>query len=315
MPNGIGRGEAWAVGAALCYAAQGLALRAAAVDVSPILGAVVMAGPTFLVAGSLIAASPGRRAQLRPSAPGFIGWHTVGLLALGAVISYAVGNTLWVVSMAVGGITVAAPATQSGAVWGAVLGLVVLREKLTSRMVKGILVFSVGMALLGVGRSLAEGAAPGWLPGLAAGLAAALCWSITNVVTRFVLLRGADRFVALGASITIGLISLNVSLLARGEAPLYAQTPLTTYIFLVLAGLLNVGAQVSLVSALGLAPLASVSMVTSAGGIIPPVLGALVFGDPLNAPMAVAVVIVIWGAIVVQFGRLKQDAEIPGAAP
>ncbi len=309
-----GSGEIWALGAALSYAAQGLTLRAAAVDVPAELGAVLMAIPTFALIGLLIVTHPVRRSQLNPRSSHFIGFSTVGLIALGALTSYVAGNTLWVTSMALGGVTVSAPATQSVAVWSAILGLLILREPLSPKMVRGIVIFSGGITLLGLGRATVQGGAPDWLVGLMSGLGAALCWSLTNIITRSVLLRGTDRFVALGTSVAFGVLGLNAAMATGGNLAAYQAAPLHAYYFLALAGLFNIAAQISLTTALGLTQVASVSMVTSAGGVLTPLLGFLIFGDPLNAVMVLGVGLVIAGAILVQLGKLQLPSSYRGTS-
>ena len=311
----LGTGEAWAVGAALSYAAQTLTLRAAAVDVNAVFGAIVMAGPTFVAMTILVLMSPRRRNQWNPRSESFLGPGTLALVAAAALVSYAVGNTLWVTSMALGGVTVAAPATQSVAVWSALMGILVLREGLSPRMVAGLAVFVVGIAALGAGRALVAGVpgSPNWALGLPAGLAAALCWSVANVVNRSMMLRGADRFVVLGTSITFGLLGLNASLLFGGSSQAYAHTPTSAYLILLLAGLFNVTAQVSLISALSLTRVATVSVITSTASVLTPLAGALLFNDPLNLIMAAGIVLVISGALLVQTGKATVESDSPVA--
>lgn len=299
-------GEWWAVAAAISYLTQGLTLRAAAPTVDPIFGVAVMAVPAWLASLYLVFRSPKRRSQLTPGSAGFVGFSRLGMLALAAAFSYGVGNILWVLALRQGGVTVTVPAIQSTAIWGAVLGCIFLRERITPRMVAGLICFSGGLLLLGWGRSIIDAPGEGWAWALAFGVVAALCWSGLSAVSRFIMLAGADRFTVLVFSISVGLLVVNVALWQRGALSSWWLPP-DEMPFLLVAGLCNLAAQVSLTTALSLTEISSVNIITAAGNAMSPVFGFLIFADPLNAAMALAVVLVLTGAAAVQRGRAGRD--------
>ncbi len=302
-------GEWWAVAAAASYLTQGLTLRAAAPTVDPIFGVAVMAVPAWLVSLYVVVSSGKRRAQLTPGTRSFVGFHQLGLLAFGAAFSYGVGNILWVLALREGGVTVTIPAIQSTAIWGAVLGWLFLRERITPRMIRGLICFCAGLLLLGWGRSMIEAPGERWAWALLFGIVAALCWSGQAAVNRLAMLAGADRFTVLLFSITVGLAVVNVALWQRGTIGSWWLPP-EEMPYLVVAGLCNLAAQVSLTTALSLTEISSVNIITAAGNAVSPVLGFLIFSDPLNAPMVAAVVLVLTGAVAVQRGR--EPIHLPG---
>lgn len=309
-------GEWWAVGAALGYLSQGLLIRTVSDGVDPVFSAMVMALPTAVFVLVVVARSRRRWMQLSPRSVSFVGWKALGLLFVAATISYGVGNILWIRAFILGGVTLTVPATQSTAVWGAVLGLVVLRELLNRRMVLGLGLFSVGLILLGFGRSLIDTPGHAWPWAIVFGITAALCWTILSAANRFTMLRGADRFSVLLLTVLSGLVSLNALLVFRGYPVLGMLQP-RDVLFLSLAGLCNVLAQISLTSALSMTEMASVNIITASGSALSPLLGFLIFGDPLNVVMVGAVTLIFLGAVMVQRGRATRIAPtvLPVAGP
>lgn len=307
-------GEWWAVGAALGYVSQGLLIRAISGGVDPVFSAMVMAVPTMVFVLVVVARSRKRWMQLSPRCASFVGFRGLGLLFVAATISYGVGNILWIRAFSLGGVTLTVPATQSTAVWGAVLGLLLLRELLNRRMVLGLGVFCSGLVLLGLGRSMVDAPGDAWPWAIAFGVGAALCWTILSTVNRFIMLRGADRFSVLLFTVLSGLVSLNLLLVFRGY-PVPGMLEPRDGLFLALAGLCNVFAQISLTSALSMTEVASVNIITASGSALSPLLGFVIFGDPLNVVMVAAVGLVFLGAVTVQRGRAARIAPDPLPAP
>ncbi len=300
-------GEWWALAAALSYLIQGLTLRAAAPTVDPIFGVAVVAMPTWMVSFIMVISNKKRRSQLSPDTDSFIGFNFLGKLAGAAAISYGVGNILWILALREGGLTITIPAIQSTAVWGAVLGCIILKEKITPQMMSGLGVFCLGLLFLGWGRTAVDIPGEGWKLALVFGVVAALCWSILSVCSRFVMLAGTDRFTVIFVAVTAGLILLNLILWQRGTLNSWWNPP-DEFIYLLIAGCCNVLAQVSLTTALSLTEVSSVNVITATGNAISPVFGFIIFLDPLNAVMIAGVVVVLVGAVVVQRGRVLKPA-------
>ena len=306
------RGEWWALLAALSYLGQGLALRAAVEQVDAIFSAMITAVPTALFALIAVMCSRARREHFSVESPSFIGWRNLWLLAGVAVLSYGVGNTLWVLAFGYGGVTLTVPATQSTAIWGALLGLIILKEQLNRSMIWGLGIFTAGLVLLALGRSLVDAPGEGWAWAIVFGVTAALCWTVLAAVSRFIMLRGVDRFSVLLFSAFVGQASLHILLLVRGY-PGVEILRSADFLYLLLAGLCNVSAQVSLTTALSLTEVASVNTITASGSTLAPILGFAIFKDPLNLMMILAAVCVLIGAVAVQRGRTSHLGKI--AAP
>lgn len=304
------RGEWWALLAALSYLGQGLALRAAVEQVDAIFSAMITAVPTAMFALIVVMRSRARRKHFSAGSPSFIGWKNLCLLAGVAVLSYGVGNTLWVLAFSYGGVTLTVPATQSTAIWGALLGLIILKEHLNRSMIWGLAIFTAGLVMLAVGRSLVDAPGEGWAWAIVLGVTAALCWTVLAAVSRFIMLRGVDRFSVLLFSVVVGQASLHILLLFRGY-PGEEIFRSADFLYLVLAGLCNVSAQVSLTTALSLTEVASVNTITASGSTLAPLLGFAIFQDPLNLMMIFAAICVLIGAVAVQRGRTRYVGKIP----
>jgi len=294
------RGELWAVLAALSYMLQTLTLRAAAPSVDPVVGALVMGSPTWVFAWTVLLTSDRRKGQVWPRSESFIGWRTVGLVALGATLSYAAGNSLWVWAMKLGGTTIVTPATQSLALWTALLGYLLLGERHSRRLPLGLAGFACGLLLLGWGRAGVSGLQEAWKAALFMALGAALCWSSASTANRFALLRGTDRFALLWLAQTVGMLSLAAMALVPNPSALL-HIDRRSLFFLLAAGLLNLAAQSTLITALSLTSVASVGLISSTGGVLTPLAGALLFGDPLNGIMLGGMTLIVVSVAFIQW--------------
>ncbi|MFO8059045.1 MAG: DMT family transporter [Bacillota bacterium] len=299
------RGEWWALVAALSYLGQGLTMRAAAVQVDAVFCAMVTAIPAVIFAFVAVMCSPSRREQFSAGSPSFVGCRNLVMLAGAAVLSYAVGNTLWVLAFRFGGVTLTSPATQSTAIWGALLGLLILKEHLNRSTLWGLAIFAVGLIMLGAGRSLVSSPGEGWAWAVVFGVTAALCWTVLGVASRFVMLGGVDRFSVLFFTAAVGQLSLHTALAFRGYPGLDVLWS-ADLVYLALAGIFNLSAQISLTTALSLTEVARVNIITAGGSALAPILGFVIFRDPLNMVMVGAIACVLTGAVTVQRSTSRQ---------
>lgn len=295
----LGRGQWWAIASGLGYTAQALVVRAASAEVHPLLGVAVMVVPTWCFAAGMVLAT-GRRRQLLPGGAEFAGWAALGLAAASAVISYLVGNTGWLTAMRLGGLTIVAPGTQAVGLWSGLLGWLMLREPVPLRMRQGMAVFAVGAAVLALGRAAVYGLGAGWAAALPLAVLVGGCWATASLLIRMALGRGLDRLAALAVATAVGLVGVNALLITTAGTDVYRATPAGLYLLLLAGGLANLAAQYSLFTALAYAPVGLVGITTAALGALPPVLGRVLFGDPLNATMLAGIALVLAGGTLAQ---------------
>lgn len=296
----IGRGELWAAAAALSYALSNLFLRAAAPHVGQVMATLLQVLPLWTLSTLVLVASRRRRSQLRTGAPGFVGRSPLGLAALSGLVVYAVGNPVFVEAIKRGGVVIAVPVVQTSVVWGALIGAFVLDEALSRRLGVGLAVFVLGLGSLSWGQALAVGLGSGWVTAIPLAMLSALTWGLSSVVMRKALRAGLDRFSALAVSTSFGVLTLNGYLAVTGSLGQYAAMEARDVWFLLGAGLMNAGAQVCLVTALISTRVSTVTAINASSlGLV--TIGAhVVFGEALNPPIILAVVLIFAGIILSQ---------------
>ncbi|HEY3313803.1 MAG TPA: EamA family transporter [Bacillota bacterium] len=296
----VGRGELWAAAAALCYTLSNLFLRAAALHVGQVVATLLQVLPLWTLSVLVLAAGRRRRSQFLAGTPGFVGWLPLGLAVLSGLVVYAVGNPVFVEAIKRGGVVIAVPVVQTSVVWGALIGAFVLDEALSRRLGLGLAVFVLGLGSLSWGQVLAVGLGSGWITAIPLAALSALTWGISSVVTRKALRAGLDRFSALAVSTSVGVLTLSGYLAVTGSLGQYGAIEARDVWFLLGAGLMNAGAQVCLVTALSSTRVSTVTAINASSlGLV--TIGAhVVFGEALNPPIILAVILIFAGIILSQ---------------
>jgi len=365
----LGKGERWALMAALAYALNHIFVRVAVRDyaLNYMMGVSLRATPTFLFALLM-----GLRAKRRnPHAVSPISdWRSVAMLIGYGLLTFVIANPLLFAALRVGGVSVATPITGTQVLWAGLIAALLLHEPLNRTMVGGMVITIAGIALLAVGQSgnvpvsptvrlspstlrLCSGQAgspprlpreysrsgvlavagqapstlrlcpwsfgPGtkgsgqagsglandkaWWLAIPFALGTALCWSLSGVLVTGAMRRGVDRFWALTVATGSGIIALNLYLSLTGDIGLYVTTPLTIQASVLLAGLLNTVALVSITTALSLTSVASANTLNSLQSGLAPLLAWLFLGEQLNLLMWVGILLITGGAVIVQRAR------------
>jgi drug/metabolite transporter (DMT)-like permease len=293
-------GLAWGLLAALAYAVMNLCLRAAAVHVDPFVGSLVRMVPVWLAGCALLAWEGRHGAGWR-----WPGWRAVTPLLLVGVLFNVVGNSAYLVALALGGLALGVAVSQSAVIWGGVAaGRGLMGERVTGRMVVGLLALVAALPLLSLG---AEGGGPGpvWLAVATAALAGA-CWGGGNAVMRqTVLVHRLTSGQALVPVATAGLVGLLAVVLARPG--LAAQTALDgpTTGWLLLAGLANAVALTAVARALQLLPVARVNALTTLQTALAAAGGVLIFAEPPTGALLLGLLLSLLGTVLVQRGHQR----------
>lgn len=297
----LGPGERWAACAALCYALTNTLLRASikpdhAPD--PVIAAILRLLPVTALAW-LLTFTAHRAGDLRPGSARFAGWPAVLAVLLAGLSSYFVGNTTYQLALNHGGVGVAVPIAQSASLWsGILMGRLFLGERHDRQVAYGGLTVMAGLVLLTTARG--SGTMPNWYAALPLAAIAGASYALSNILMRSAFQRGLGQFPGLAMNALSGLIVLLMVAWMSLGFDIFAHTPLDTIIALLSAGLFNAGALFSLSRALTLTSAGRVNTINTATIALSTLLAAILFGEPLTAPIALGIVLTIGGILLVQ---------------
>lgn len=312
----VRKGQLLALATAFCYALQNLAMRAAGATVDSFVVALFAALPTVLTSIVLTLADPSRRAKLAALwREGPSGRRLLGGLALAGLLGYAVGNPLFVKSLALGGAVIGTPSGNTVVIWSALLAVLFLGERLGRSAVAGIAIFIGGIVLLAWGQGRGTPVGPAWFWAVPLGAVAGLCWSAGSVGTRYALSRRMDAFAVLAVLGGPGLGGILAVAAGAGHLAAFAGLAAAgpeghrVLVLMILAGLFNLGAQVTLTLAYSSETVARASIISSSSAVIVALLAWAFLGETLNPAMVAGILIVSAGVALVQ-GRTASGTGV-----
>lgn len=299
----LGRGEAWAIVAAIAFTLVNITLRSAAVDIDPYVGSALRQVPVAVLGLGAMLISRGR--EFRPGNPGFIGWTFVAALLAGGFLSFVIGNVLYFVGLAEGGLGITVSASQGAVVFaGMGLGIVFLRERPRREQWLGAIVIGVGLVLVAIAQ--AGELRPLWVLGLLAALLAGSSYAATNVATRLVQRERPMLFVVLAGTSAGGLIPLAVILTIRalaGGGPATEDVEPTAIAIVLLAGVFNAVALIGLTQAMRESTVATTNTLSASQLVFSFVASVLLFNEVGSPAMVLGVVLVMAGIAYAQTDR------------
>ena len=297
----LGKGEVWALAAALGYALYqvflGVAMRG---EVDNSVAATVQAIPLLLFAtamGWVI-----NRRSKETTSP-FSDWRLIGALVCNGLLLFVVATPLLFESLRKGGVLITSPVLGTQVLFAALLAALLLREPFTRTMALGMVISVVGIFALTVGQSGA-GLPPTWWLAVPFALGTALSWALAGVLLTYTMRRGVDPFQAVGIPTIVGIATLNGYLLVKGQIGLYGGTSAEILAILLVAGVFSAAALISLTMALNLTTVASATTLNSLQVAIAPVIAWIFLGEDLNLAAAVGILIILVGVIIVQRSKL-----------
>ena len=308
----LGRGERWAILAAVSYTIVNITLRAAAVSIDPYVGSALRQVPVALLAFSAILL--GRRREFFPRDPSFIGWPFVAALLVGGFLSFLVGNVLYFLGLAEGGLGITVSAAQGGVVFaGMLLGLAFLHERPRREQWLGALIIGLGLVFVAIAQ-LGNLRGTWWL-GLVFAILAGSCYASTNVLTRLVQRERPVLFVVLAGTSLGGLGPLLVVIFAQAATSggaAFRTLEWSTVGVVLLAGAFNTLALVGLTQAMRDSTVATTNTLSSSQLVFSFVASVLLFHETGSPAMILGVLLVMGGIIAAQVDRSRRSA---GAAP
>lgn len=297
----LGKGEAWALAAALGYALYqvflGVAMQG---EVHNVVAATVQAIPVLLFA-TAIGWVINRRGKQTTSP--FSDWRLIGALVCNGLLLFVVATPLLFESLRKGGVLITSPVLGTQVLFAALLAALLLREPFTRTMALGMVISLVGIFALTAGQSGAD-LSPTWWLAVPFALGTALSWALAGVLLTYTMRRGVDPFQAVAIPTIVGIAVLNGYLLVTGQIDLYGGTSAEILMILLVAGVFSAAALISLTMALNLTTVASATTLNSLQVAIAPVIAWIFLGEDLNLAAAVGILIILAGVIIVQRSRL-----------
>ena len=302
----LGRGELWALGAALAYGLYQIFLRVAVRgdELNTMVGATVQAIPVLLFS---VAMGWFVKRSDRGTVSPFSDWRLIGALIVNGLLLFVVATPLLFAALREGGVLITSPLTGTQVIWSALLAALLLHERFTRAMALGMVVSVIGVTALTVGRSGGLELSGTWWVAVPFALGTAFCWALAGVLLTYCMRRGVDRFQVLAIPTLLGVGVLNVYLLISGDMGLYVATPLDILLSLLVAGTFSAVALVCLTTALSLTTVASAATLNSLQVALAPLIAWLFLGEELNLAMGMGILLILAGVVVVQRAREAAD--------
>lgn len=295
----------------LAYASVNALLRIVAGDIDPFVGALLRQVPLLsaLVIGALVL----RPAALRPGQLDFIGPRVAAGLFGTGIIGLFIGNAVLFYALDWVGLGIATAGYLGGLLLGSALtSWIFLHERPSGWQFVGLGAIAVGLwftsqAAPPVGESSAVA-----LVGFALSVVTGICYSISNAVSRAAQ-RRPGRFISTLGLITLGaVVSMFVFLLIRDGFNLgvtFAGLTAGQLLVLILAGVVNGIALVSITLALRYATSTTVSMLNALVLVFGILFGLIFFGEPITVPLAIGSVLILVGVVVGQLRAKRRDPK------
>ncbi|GGA71800.1 membrane protein [Pseudoclavibacter endophyticus] len=307
-------GIALGVLSSICYATVNALLRSIAGEVDPFVGAMVRQLPLLaaLVVGALVL----RPVALNPARAEFIGPRAAAALFVTGIVALFIGNAILFYALDWVGLGI----STAGYLGGLLLGSGLISWVFLNERPKPL--EFVGMGAIALGLWLTSQAAPpmgdqAWVAvvGFLLAVVTGVCYSISNAVSRSSQ-RTPGRFIATLGLITLGaVVSVFVFLLIRDGFDLTVTFGTVTgfqLAVLLLAGLVNGAALVSITVAVHHATVTTVSMLNSLVLVFGIVFGFLFFDEPVTLFLAAGSLCILAGVII---GQLRFRRGTPTVGP
>lgn len=292
-------GFLFCVGSSVGYTLANIFLRIVT-DVDPVWVASVKAAPTLLIALPWALSQRGGRRSILPP---------MGLmlaLVVGSLLANYGGNVLFQWSLGVLGVAMAVSITLGAMiVSGAILGRVMLGERIHRAMAISCSVLLVGIAVLSLGAADAN-ASVAAMEVNAVGLAfAAACfagfaYSSMGAVMRFGLLRGVSVASTLLVLSGVGWAALTAWALWRIGLDGVAATSSAQWTWMVLAGVANALAFIALTKALQSTTMLMVNGVNASQAAMCGAAGVLIFSEALTWPLIIGIALTVVGLMLMR---------------
>lgn len=281
----------------MCYAATNVFLRASAVSADAVIASTLRLVPVTFIA-LLLALRAGQIDTIIPHRLVFKGSRALCILLLSGVISYFIGNNAYQLALRYGGITGTVPAAQSASLWGGIiLGSTLLGEHFKRGVVGGGLIVMLGLLLLFSRDMPLTEIGPLALP---LALMAGLSYAISNILIRRAYRYGMTQYPALLINTLGGLTPLLITAWLQQGPNIFATTSAHDLWLLLVAGVLNAGALLSLSRALTLTTSSRVNTINTSSIALSAIFAVVIFKEMITPAILSGIVLIIAGIVIVQ---------------
>jgi len=311
-------GSLCGLGSALGYTAANICLRAVIAS-DPVWVSAVKAFPTVALFGPWLIY---RQLRYKPGWPPLKPW---GILVITSLFCQLCGNVMFQWALSIIGIALVVPLTLGTMiVGGAILGRIFLGEAVSRRtaMATGILIAAICLLSLGAGEASRSIFVDGNLPsfwmiagGVAAGCLCGIAYAVLGVVIRYAV---TDRVSVLGNLVTVtltGVIALGTFSVLKIGIPAMLATPAPVFWTMMLGGLFNALAFLSLTKSLQLIPIVYVNALNATQATMAALAGILIFGESLSVTLLLGVGLTVGGLLLMSKGKLRRSRPIRASDP
>jgi drug/metabolite transporter (DMT)-like permease len=250
----------------------------------------------------------------------------LAVIALGGLVGQLGGNIPFQWALHIIGVALTVPLNLGGMiVFGTIIGRVFLHEQVTWRTVLAMLVLLVAVFVLFQGAEkahdavkvphLAEQTSPYWelKLGVAAACLCGLAYAVLNAINRYYVTRGHSLPGALFTVSIVGMVVLgSLSWRRIGLSGMLATSPWELGVML-LAGVCNAAAFVTLTKSLQLTSLVFVNALNATQATMAAVMGVMLFQEPLSPWLMLGVGLTIGGLLLMRKRRLPKEPAIAEA--
>jgi len=304
------RGEPWAAGAVLGYAAAEILDRVGVRQADPLIGPFLRGLPS-LALGIILVWKNHTLDELRPGSARYIGRRPIVSLLTAGVLS-TLGLFAYYFAMRVGGVVITVPVLQTYVIWGTLIAWVFLGEHLTRLAVLGIGLLFLGLGFLSWGQLSGHPASSHWYLAIPLAFFTALTYGVSGVLWRDAQLRGAHQSTAILLQFLASEGVALLGLVALGRSGSILDTAGRNLAALLASGVLSgVIAIYCLFTALRLMAVARVYAFFPLNPIMATLFAHFVLHEYLSLMMLAGVVLVSAGLTLTQVFSPKEEKQAP----
>jgi len=298
-------GELWAVGAVLGYTASNLTGRAGVITGNPLAAPLLRDVPSLLM-GLFLLVRGRHWPQLDPRSPRFAGRALLYFVAAG--LASVLGTFAFYFSLQLGGVNVAIPVLQTQLIWGSLIGVVMLGERLSPRGILAMFVAFGGLVLLAVGQSRGVPVSDQWLLGALLALVPAVGWGFSGVIWRYGQSLGVDQSTGITVQFGVSVIAAFAFLLFSGNLRVYGEITVGDFSALLASGVFaGMIAVYCMFNAMRLLPAARVFVMNALTPLLTALFAGVLLGEYINGVMWVGMGIASFGVVLFQLTGVRRS--------
>ncbi len=230
--------------------------------------------------------------------------HMIVILILTGIAMQLLGNVCFQWGLSLGGITLTVPLSQASLlISGAVLGVLLIHERVSRRSIAAMAVLIVAIAILSFDAGDSFVSLTGFgetrsVMTIAMGLIAGLGWGLAGVVIRQAATSGVSTAVTIGLLSSTAIVVLGGGvLLRRGSEWIAAETSAREFWVTMLAGLFTAAAFFALTSAMKYITIVRANLINASQISLTSLAGILLFAEPVSRWMVMGTALTIAGLL------------------